>query len=78
MSQTKTYPPSDAMSKGAHVDAATYTQMYKASKDDPDGFWAEQGKRIDWIKPFTEVKDTKTPARWRTSCVIWAWAKAIG
>tara|TARA_R110002110_G_scaffold30164_6_gene107237 strand:+ start:778 stop:2727 length:1950 start_codon:yes stop_codon:yes gene_type:complete len=57
MSQTKTYPPSDAMSKGAHVDAATYTQMYKASKDDPDGFWAEQGKRIDWIKPFTEVKD---------------------
>jgi acetyl-CoA synthetase len=32
--------------------------MYDASIQDPDRFWAEHGKRIDWIKPFTKVKST--------------------
>ena len=41
-----------------HVDAADYAQMYEASVADPDAFWAEHGKRIDWIKPFTKVKNT--------------------
>jgi acetyl-CoA synthetase len=31
--------------------------MYAASMNDPEAFWAEHGKRIDWIKPFTQVKD---------------------
>ncbi len=31
--------------------------MYKRSIDDPEGFWAEHGKRVDWIKPFTKVKN---------------------
>jgi acetyl-CoA synthetase len=31
--------------------------MYKKSVEDSEGFWAEHGKRIDWIKPFTQVKD---------------------
>jgi len=53
----KTYPPSDVMAKGAHVNAETYTRMYEASVSDPDGFWREQGARVDWIKPFTQVKD---------------------
>ncbi|MGC1496537.1 MAG: acetate--CoA ligase [Sulfitobacter sp.] len=58
MSDTaKTYPPSDAMAKGAHVDAGRYDQMYEASINDPDAFWREQGGRVDWIKPFTQVKD---------------------
>lgn len=57
MSQAKIYPPSDAMAKGAHVNAEKYAQMYAASISDPDSFWAEQGKRVDWIKPFTQVKD---------------------
>ncbi len=42
----------------AHVDAAGYAKMYAASIDSPDTFWAEHGKRIDWIKPFTKVKNT--------------------
>jgi acetyl-CoA synthetase len=42
----------------AHVDAAKYDAMYAASIDDPDAFWAEHGKRLDWIKPFTKVRDT--------------------
>ena len=58
MSDTaKTYPPSDAMAKGAHVNADQYAQMYEASINDPDGFWRDQGGRVDWIKPFTEVQD---------------------
>jgi len=42
----------------AHIDTARYTEMYAASIADPDAFWGEHGKRIDWIKPYTKVKDT--------------------
>ena len=54
---SKTYPPSAAMADNAHVDAAKYDEMYAASVSDPNGFWGEHGKRIDWIKPFTKVKN---------------------
>jgi acetyl-CoA synthetase len=53
----KTYPPSDTMAANAHVNADTYTQMYQASIEDPDGFWREQAARVNWIKPFTQVQD---------------------
>ncbi len=42
----------------AHIDAAAYERMYSASVKDPDAFWGEHGKRIDWIKPYTKVKNT--------------------
>ena len=42
----------------AHVDAAKYTSMYASSVSVPETFWAAHGKRIDWIKPFTKVKNT--------------------
>ena len=51
------YPVDDAVSKRAHVDAERYEAMYKASVEDNEAFWAEQAKRVDWMKPFTEVKD---------------------
>ena len=41
-----------------HVNADQYREMYAASVNDPDAFWAEHGKRVDWIKPFTKVKNT--------------------
>jgi acetyl-CoA synthetase len=44
--------------KRALVDDAKYQEMYARSIKDPNGFWAEQAKRIDWIKPFTKVKNT--------------------
>ena len=53
-----TYPPSAAFSENAHIDAAKYKAMYDASIADPDAFWAEQAKRVDWIKPFTKVKNS--------------------
>src|SRR3546814_5843606 len=31
--------------------------MYRRSIEDPEGFWAEHGKRLDWFKPYTKVKD---------------------
>jgi acetyl-CoA synthetase len=49
--------PADA-AKRAHVDAGRYAEMYAASAADPNRFWAEHGKRIDWIEPFTKVKNT--------------------
>ncbi|MCR9148038.1 MAG: acetate--CoA ligase [Rhodobacteraceae bacterium] len=56
MSDT-TYPPSSDFAANAHVDAAKYEDMYAASIRDPEGFWAEHGKRLDWIKPFSKVKN---------------------
>ena len=54
---TKIYEvPKDAAER-ALVTADQYTEMYQRSVDDNEGFWAEQGERIDWIKPFTNVKD---------------------
>ncbi|MEZ5851850.1 MAG: acetate--CoA ligase [Hyphomicrobiaceae bacterium] len=42
----------------AWVDDAKYQAMYRRSVEDPDGFWGEMGRRIDWIKPYTKVKNT--------------------
>ncbi|MGB0682651.1 MAG: acetate--CoA ligase [Magnetovibrionaceae bacterium] len=53
----QTFAPSDEIVKSAHIDNDTYLKMYQASVDDPEAFWAEHGKRVDWIKPFTKVKD---------------------
>jgi acetyl-CoA synthetase len=44
-------------SKRAYVDDAKYQAMYEASIKDPDKFWGEHGKRVDWIKPYTKVKN---------------------
>jgi acetyl-CoA synthetase len=54
----KTYPVADKWAKAARVDASTYEKMYRGALQDPDGFWREQAKRIDWLKPFTKVKNT--------------------
>jgi acetyl-CoA synthetase len=50
--------PSDEARARAHVDWPAYQEMYAASVDDPAAFWGEQGRRLDWIKPYTEVKTT--------------------
>ena len=46
-----------AWAERAWLDKAGYDEMYCASVDDEESFWADQAKRIDWIKPFTKVKD---------------------
>ena len=42
----------------AHVDAESYAQMYAASVSDPEAFWGEHGRRLDWMTPYTRVKNT--------------------
>ena len=42
----------------AWVDDQKYQAMYKHSLEDPEGFWGEAGKQLDWIKPYTKVKNT--------------------
>ncbi len=54
----KTYPPSPEFVANAHADKAKYDAMYQASMQDPDAFWGEHGKRVDWIEPYTKVKNT--------------------
>ena len=53
-----TIPVKDEWKRRAKIDDATYLAWYEKSVSDPDGFWAEHGKRIDWIKPFSTVKNT--------------------
>ena len=52
------YPVPGDWASTAHVDNEKYLEMYQRSVSDPEGFWAEHGKRVDWIKPFTKVKNT--------------------
>ncbi|WP_373051040.1 acetyl-coenzyme A synthetase N-terminal domain-containing protein, partial [Thalassovita aquimarina] len=52
------YPVPKDFKSSAHVDAAKYEELYQASISDPEGFWREQGQRLDWIKPYTKVKNT--------------------
>ena len=54
---TDIYPVNDEVRARALIDAAGYEKMYARSVEDNEGFWAEQAKRIDWITPFTKVKD---------------------
>ncbi len=57
MSQNELFPVPAEFAKSAWIDADKYQRMYTQSVENPDGFWGEQGKRLDWIKPYTKVKD---------------------
>jgi acetyl-CoA synthetase len=54
----KVYGVSADWARRAYVDDAKYKAMYAQSVDNPEAFWGEHGKRIDWFKPFTKVKNT--------------------
>ncbi|SED09239.1 acetyl-coenzyme A synthetase [Rhizobiales bacterium GAS188] len=54
----KIYDVPEAAAKNALIDAKRYREMYEASLKDPNAFWGEQGKRIDWMTPFSKVKNT--------------------
>ena len=55
--ETQIYPVPDATKDRALIDKARYEEMYAKSVDDNEAFWAEQAQRIDWMKPFTKVRD---------------------
>ena len=70
MSDTnKVFKVNDEWSKIAHANKEIYETKYKKSLEDNDAFWAEEGKRIDWIKPYSKIKDViyskaKTEIKW--------------
>ena len=57
MTSNEIFPVPEDVARQAWVDNEKYLAMYKRSVEDPDGFWAEHGKRIDWFKPYTKVRD---------------------
>lgn len=58
MSESKVYPVKAHIGNGALLDKEGYEAMYQASVQDPGAFWWEQGKILDWMTPYTRVKNT--------------------
>ena len=58
MSEDLVFEPSAEVRARAFITPEKYDEMYERSIRDPDGFWAEQAKRIDWIKAPTKIKNT--------------------
>ena len=57
MSDEKVYPVRDDVAANTLCTNDQYLELYKRSLEDNEGFWREQGQRIDWIKPFTKISD---------------------
>ncbi|ADE40121.1 acetate--CoA ligase [Candidatus Puniceispirillum marinum] len=62
MDADSVFTPSQELATQAHADDAQYKALYEASIADPDAFWDEHGKRIDWIKPYSQVSDVSYDA----------------
>ena len=58
MADEQIFHVSQALADAALINDKQYQDMYARSLEDADGFWAEHGRRIDWIKPFSKVKNT--------------------
>ena len=57
MSDGQVFPVPEAWAKKAHMDAAGYDAAVKRVETDPEGYWRDVAARLDWIKPFSVVKD---------------------
>ncbi len=57
MTEMNVFPVPESISKSAWCDEARYRELYDKSVGDPETFWDEEGKRIDWFKPYSKVKD---------------------
>ena len=66
---SKTYPVPEAFAAQANLTPEKYRAMYAASIADPIAFWGEQGKRLDWMTPYTQVKDVS----WETGDLHVRW-----
>jgi len=58
----ETYPVNRYYREHGYVDEEKYREMYRRSVEDDEAFWAEQAERIDWMQPFTQVKDVSYDA----------------
>ncbi|MGH9686208.1 MAG: acetate--CoA ligase [Candidatus Acidiferrales bacterium] len=64
--EEKAVPPPPEFSKRARVKSLDeYRQLYDRAAKDPEGFWAEQAKLLDWFEPYKQVLEWKSPhAKW--------------
>ena len=66
------YKIKDSWLSEAKVNKEEYEKMYEESISDNESFWSKHGKRIDWFKPYTKIKDVNSicPAMWSvdTTC----------
>lgn len=58
MADTNVFPVPESWKKSAWINNETYLEMYERSVKDPEGFWSEHAKRIDWFEPWKTVKDS--------------------
>ena len=58
MTQITKHPVPAEIAKNALITEQQYNDEYQRSIQDPEGFWGEKGKIVDWIKPYTRVKNT--------------------
>ena len=58
MTENNVYPVSEHTLERTHCTAEQYKALYSESVSNPDSFWRAHGKRLDWIKPYTKVKNT--------------------
>lgn len=58
MSEVHRHPVPPQWAESAHINNEKYLQMYAESVQNPDQFWTEQGKRLDWFTPYSRVKNT--------------------
>ena len=65
----KTYPVPADFAANANLTPEKYREMYAASISDPEAFWGEHGKRLDWMTPYTTVKDVS----WETGDLHVKW-----
>ena len=57
MTNKDLYIPSSDIIKNSHINKAEYEKMYEESITSPEKFWEKHGKRIDWMKPYTKIRD---------------------
>ncbi len=67
MFEISTFPKADAISRAAEVSQADYERLYNQSIEQPDAFWTEQAKRLDWISPWSAIQDCDI----RTGKAVW-------
>ena len=57
VSEDLVFPVPEAWAAKAHMDAAGYEAAVRRVESDPQGYWTDVAKRLDWIRPFTTAKD---------------------
>ena len=62
MSDGEVFPVPQTWAKKALMGPADYEAAVKRVDADPDGYWGDLGRRLEWSKPFTQVKDVSYDA----------------